>query len=96
MLKPILNYVLIDPIAGPEKIGAIHVLDTDKMSIAKGRVIAIGPGKTNKMGENIPITQIKVGDIVIYNSYQKVEYQEEKRQTGYVLINYDDLLGIWE
>jgi chaperonin GroES len=67
-LIPLLDRVIIEPIAGPEKIGAIFVPDQAREKPDTGRVLARGPGRVSEHGTRIPMS-VEVGDQVVFNRY---------------------------
>ena len=58
-----------------------------------GKVIAVGPGKTNEEGKLIPLT-IKIDDKVLFTKYAPTEIKIEDKE--YLVIREDDVLAIIE
>ena len=67
-LIPLTDRVIIEPILGPEKIGAIIIPDRSREKSTQGKVVAVGPGRVSEHGTLIPMT-VKVGDEVLFNEY---------------------------
>ena len=67
-IKPLADRVIIEPAAAEEKTaGGIIIPDTAKEKPQKGKVVAVGAGKTDE-----PMT-VKVGDVVLYGKYAGTE-----------------------
>ena len=93
-LKPLDDRVVLKQLEAEEKTtGGIILPDTAKEKPQIGKVVATGPGKTNKDGKRIPVS-VKKGDQVIYGKYMgnEVEIAGEKL----VVIKESDILGIVE
>lgn len=65
----------------------------------KGRVLAVGPGKTDQNGKRIPL-DVKKGDIVLFTKYGPNEIKVEDKKTGkeveYLIAKEEDILAIIE
>ena len=87
MLKPLADRVLIEAAPAEEKTASgIIIPDTAKEKPLKGKVIAVGPGKTDE-----PMT-LKVGDTVLYGQYSGTEIKLEG--TSYLIMRESDVYGI--
>ena len=68
-LKPLDDRVVVEPTDADERTaGGILLPDTAKQKPQQGKVIAVGPGKTNDDG-NRTVVAVKVGDTVLYGKY---------------------------
>src|SRR5262245_30819415 len=71
-IKPLADRIVVRPFEKEEKVsaGGIIIPDTvEKEKPAKGRVVAVGPGRWNEDGdERVPLS-IKVGDTVLFSKY---------------------------
>lgn len=94
-LKPLNDYVLIEPIKEEEITkGGIVIPETAREERAiKGKVIAVGPGKLNEKGERVSMT-VKEGQTVIFKKYAPDEVKIDEKE--YYFVREDDILGIIE
>jgi len=94
-IKPLSDYILIEPITMEEKTkSGILLPDTaEKERSEQGRVIAVGPGRKTAAGKIIPI-DVKVGDKVLFNKYGPNEIKVEDKE--YLITKQDDILAIVE
>lgn len=94
MIKPLGEYVLLEKAPSEKKVGSI-VLATEKKEGNRGTVVALGEGKyCHKTEKLIPITNLKVGDQVIYRDYSGTDYEEDGKK--YLLIKSEDILAVIE
>lgn len=71
-VKPLADRVLVEPMPAEEKTaGGIIIPDTAKEKPQRGKVIAVGTGKTDE-----PMT-VNVGDTVLYGKYAGTELSIE-------------------
>jgi len=70
----------------------IVIPDTAKEKPQEGKVIAVGPGKTEK-GETVK-PQVKVGDRILYKRYGGDEIKIEGKD--YLMVSADDILAVIE
>jgi len=73
--------------------GGIVIPDTAAEKPIKGKVIAVGNGKTLENGEIRPLT-LKVGDHVLFGKYSGTEVKVSGEE--YVIMREDDVMGIIE
>lgn len=94
-IKPLSDYILIEPIKEQEKTksGILLPETVDKDKPEQGIVIAIGPGKKNKKGEPISLS-IKVGQKVLFTKYGPNEIKVDNKE--YLIAREDDILAIIE
>ena len=87
MLKPLADRVLIEAAPAEEKTASgIIIPDTAKEKPLKGKVIAVGPGKTDE-----PMT-LKIGDSVLYGQYSGTEIKLDGGT--YLIMRESDVYGI--
>ena len=91
-VKPLGDRVLVQPIEEQEtKKGGIIIPDTAKEKPQEGKVVALGTGKRDEDGKNIPFT-VKAGDTVLISKYGGTEIKIEGNT--YLIMREDDILGI--
>lgn len=79
-----------------ETAGGIHVLPDGYAAVLTGEVIAVGPGKLHhKSGVRLPM-QVKVGDLIIYetNLALKVDVRDREEWHNIRWIPESSILGI--
>jgi chaperonin GroES len=75
--------------------GGIVLPDTAKDRPQKGKVVAVGHGRTTKDGTRRPL-QVKVGDVVIFTSYAGDEIKLPGGNDKVFLMREDDILAVVE
>lgn len=83
MIKPLPNYVVLEPYREEKKKSTILLPeDSGDKKTDKGKVLAVGEGKT----------PIKKGDIVFFKKYseQKVKHNDQ----DYLVVKLEDVLAI--
>jgi len=67
--RPLEDRVVVEPLEAEEKTaGGILLPDSARERPQRGRVLAVGPGKTNEDGKRVAMT-VAVGDEVLYGRY---------------------------
>jgi len=96
-IKPLGDNVLIEPEKEEEKTKAgILLPDTaEKGRPEKGKVVAVGPGKTNSQGKVIPM-EIKKGDVVLFTKYGPTEIKTVDEKKDYLIAKQEDILAVIE
>ena len=94
-IKPILDHILIEPIKEEEKTkSGIFLPDTaEKERPEQGKVIAVGPGRRDEEGKEIPLS-VKPGDRVIFSKYGPTEIKVDDKE--YLIAKEEDILAIIE
>jgi chaperonin GroES len=94
-IKPLADYVLIEPIKEEEKTKAGILLpeSAEKEKPEKGKVIAVGPGKRDEKGNLIPLS-VKVGQVVLFKKYGPDEIKVDNKE--YLICKEEDILAIIE
>ncbi len=65
--------------------------DSAKEKPQKGKVLAVGPGKTNDKGERNKMT-VKVGDVVLFSKYGPSEVKHDGKEL--LFLNESDVLAV--
>ena len=94
-LKPLSNHIFIEAIE-EEKVSASGIVlpeTAEKEKPVKGKIIAVGPGKSNDKGERTPMS-VKVGDVVLFKKYGPDEFELDGKK--YLGGDEDDILAILE
>lgn len=92
MIKPLLDYVLLEKLPSEKKVGSIY-LASEKKAGNIATVVAVSTSKDDKDGKPVELS-VKVGDKVIYREYSGTEYEENEHK--YLLIKNEDILAIIE
>ncbi len=93
-IKPLADYLLIEPIEGETKLpSGIVIPDNAKEKPQEGKVIAHGSGRRDNKGNIVPMG-IKTGDIVMYKKWGGTEVKVEGKDL--LLVKEEDLLAIIE
>ena len=94
-IKPLADYILIEPIKEEEKTksGILLPQTAEKERPEQGRVIAVGFGKRTKEGNTIPIS-VKPGQKVLFTKYGPNEIKVDGKE--YLIAKEEDILAILE
>jgi len=94
-IKPLADKVLVkaSDVSEDKTTGGIIIPDTAKEKPHEGKVIAVGPGRTDENGEIIKMN-VKVGDNVLYSKYGGTELKYEGEE--YIIMSESDILAILE
>ena len=93
-IRPLNDRLLVQRLEEEEKTaGGIIIPDSAKEKPAEGRVIAVGPGKTNDAGERVEL-QVKEGDVILFSKYGGTDVKLDGED--YLIMREDDVLGIVE
>lgn len=93
-LRPLGNRILVRRLEPEETLkGGIILPDTAKKKQEQAEVIAIGPGKKDKNGKEIPMV-VKIGDKILMDKYsgQEITLDDEE----FVILRADDIIAIVE
>jgi len=92
-VKPLSDNVLIEPLESETKTASgIVIPDTAKEKPQQGRIIAVGPGKTEN-GKHIKVG-VKEGDKVMYKKWGGNEMKIEGKE--FLIVKEEDILAIIE
>ena len=93
-VKPLGDRVLVQPESEEEQVkGGIIIPDTAKEKPQRGKVVAIGTGKTDDSGKKIALN-VKKGDNVLYGKYSGTEVRLDDED--YLIMPEGDFLAIIE
>jgi len=94
-IKPLADYVLIEPIKEEEKTesGILLPETANKDKPEQGKVIAVGPGKKTPEGKTVPM-EIKKGQTVLFTKYGPNEIKVEEKE--YLIAKQEDILAVIE
>ena len=93
--KPLSNHVFLEPLEEEKttKSGIVLPETAEKERPIKGKVLAVGPGKTKDDGTLQPMA-VKVGDTVLFKKYGPDEIEIENKK--YLVGDEDDILAVIE
>ncbi len=91
-ITPLHDRILVKP-SNPEDVtkGGIIIPDTAKEKPQQGEVIAVGQGRINDDGKNIPL-QVKAGDQILYGKYSGTEITIDGDE--FMIMRESDVFGI--
>ena len=93
-LRPLQDRVIVKQSEAEERTKSGIVLpDTAKEKPTKGKVIAVGPGKTDDKGRPMELG-LRVGDTVYYGKYSGTDVEIDGDK--YVILRENDVLGVLE
>ena len=93
-IRPLADTLVIEIIDDEEQTsGGIFIPDSAKEKPQKGKVVAVGSGRTLDNGEKEPM-EIKVGEIVLYAKYAGTDIKVDN--VMYKILSARDVLGILE
>ncbi|MGI9537958.1 MAG: co-chaperone GroES [Desulfocapsaceae bacterium] len=93
-IRPLNDRLLVQRLEEEEKTaGGIIIPDSAKEKPAEGKVVAVGPGKTNDAGERVEL-QVKEGDVILFSKYGGTDVKLGGED--YLIMREDDVLGIVE
>jgi chaperonin GroES len=93
-LKPLGNRILVKRLESEEKVkGGIILPDTAKKKQETATVIALGTGKKDKGGVQIPFP-VKVGDKILMEKYSGQEVTLDGEE--FIILRSDDIIAIVE
>jgi chaperonin GroES len=92
MLKPLGDRIVVEPLEAEDvSPGGIVLPDTAKEKPQKGKVLAVGPGRTLDNGKVVP-PEVKVGDKVIFSKYGGTEVKIDGKE--YTILRENDVLAV--
>jgi len=94
-IKPLSDYILIEPIKEEEKTksGILLPETADKEKSEQGKVIAVGPGKRTS-SDKIIAMNVKVGQKVLFTKYGPSEIKVDGKE--YLIAKQEDILAVIE
>jgi chaperonin GroES len=95
MIKPLPNYVLIEPADQEETtVSGLVLPDKVKEKPAKGKIIAKGNYMESKDYNLVLWDMIKEGQNVVFNRWSGTTIKDGEKE--YLLVRFTDLQGIYE
>jgi len=97
-LKPLGDRIVVKPSSelegGSKTASGIYIPETaEKERAEKGKVVAVGPGKTTDEGKKLSM-QVKVGDTVLFTKYGPDEVKFDGEE--YFILSESNVLAILE
>jgi chaperonin GroES len=89
--RPLQDRVLIERVDEEVTSGGIVIPDNAKEKPSRGKVVAVGVGKTLDSGDVLPVA-LKVGDVVLFGKYAGTEVKIADQD--YVVMREEDIMGI--
>ena len=91
-IKPLSDRVLVEPLKNGEvEKGGIIIPDSAKEKPQEGKVVALGTGKRDDDGKDIPFS-VKKGDKVLMPKYGGTEVKVD--EVEYQIVREDDILAV--
>ncbi len=93
-IRPLHDRVLVKRIEETENMrGGLYIPDSAKEKPQEGEVIAVGKGKRNDDGKQIPL-DVQVGDRILFGKYSGSEVPK-LGDTDYLIMREDEILGVF-
>ncbi len=93
MLRPLGDRIVIKPLEQEETTrGGVILPDTAKEKPSRGKVIAVGSGRTLDNGKKVAI-DVKVDQTVLYGKYSGTEIKLDGEE--YVILQEREILGVF-
>ena len=90
-IKPLADRVIVAPMEKETMKGGIIIPDTAKEKPQQGKIVAVGPGRTDDNGNRVE-PEVKKGDVVLYGKYAGTEVTVGG--TDYLILREGDVLAI--
>jgi chaperonin GroES len=91
-LRPLHDRVLVKRLEEQDEMqGHLIIPDTAKEKPQEGQVVAVGTGKINDDGKNLPLA-VKEGDRILFGKYSGSEVKLDGEE--YLIMREEDVLGI--
>ena len=93
-IKPLADRVIVEQsdVKEPKSSGGIIIPDTAKEKPQEGKIVAVGPGRTDENGKLIKMN-VKVGDKVLYSKYGGTELKYDGEE--YLIMSESDILAVF-
>jgi chaperonin GroES len=93
-VRPLDDRIVVKPLEAEEKTrGGIVLPDTAKEKPARGKVVAVGPGKLLPSGDRVK-PAIKQGELVLYGKYSGTDIKIAGEEVK--IVRESDVLGKFE
>lgn len=90
-IKPLGNRIVVQRQEAKTTKGGILLPETAQEKPRQGKVIAVGPGKTDEKGKSHAL-DVKVGDEILFSSYSGTEYKSGDAEL--LILSEDDVLAV--
>ncbi|MBT8339886.1 MAG: co-chaperone GroES [Desulfatitalea sp.] len=91
-IKPLNDRVLVLRVEEERKtVGGIIIPDTAKEKPQEGKVVSVGPGKTDDSGKRTPVA-VQPGDRILFSKYAGTEIKIDGVE--HIFMREDDILGV--
>ena len=91
-VRPLGDRVLVERIEQDEmKKGSLYIPDTAKEKPQEGKVISVGPGKTDEDGKRRAL-DVKSGDRILFGKYSGTEVRIDDIE--YIIMREDDIFAV--
>ena len=91
--KPILDNLLVRRNEAENKTASGFIIpDSSVQKPSTGTVLAMGPGKANKAGVVVPIAEIKVDDVIMFNQGAGIPVKVEGED--YLILKEEEIFAI--
>ncbi len=91
-VTPLGNRVIVEREEAAVSKGGILLPESAQQKPKRGKVIAVGPGKTDEKGRVHPV-EVKVGDTVLFSSYGGTEFKKGSEEL--FILNEEDILAVF-
>lgn len=91
-IKPLGNRVVVKRQEAKTTKGGILLPETAQEKPRQGKVVAVGPGKTDEKGKSHPL-DVKVGDDILFSSYSGTEYKYGDEE--FLILTEEDVLAVF-
>ena len=93
-IRPLHDRVIVKRLEEDEVTkGGIIIPDTAKEAPAEGKVISVGPGRTDESGKVTPLN-VKKNDKIIFSKYAGTEIKVKGEE--FLIMREEDILGVIE
>lgn len=91
-IQPLGNHVVVEAVKEEVSSSGIIIPDSaSKEKPMKGKVLAVGPGKTTNDGKTVIAPDLQVGDIVLFSKYGPTEVKLEGKEV--LILNVEDIFA---
>ncbi len=90
-VKPLADRVIVQAMEAETMKGGIIIPDTAKEKPQQGKIVAVGPGRTDDNGNRVE-PEVKKGDVVLYGKYAGTEVTVSGND--YLILREGDILAI--
>ena len=91
-IKPLGNRIVVKRHEAKTTKGGILLPESAQEKPRHGKVLAVGPGKTDEKGKHHPV-EVKVGDEILFSSYSGTEYKADDAEV--LILSEEDVLAVF-